>query len=210
MDTLVAAAIHDAKNALLALDTQLAALQCRPASADFQRCRASVAQVAGQLAELLVLYRAEGGTLRLAIDDRLIEDFVTDLGAEFGPLPAGKQLAVALALPAAVSAWAFDAYLIRLALLDALRNAARHAATTITLAVAMTTDHALCFSVSDDGPGYPDELLAGAAPQPGVAGTGLGLSFARLIAARHGTPDGRHGRLELSNTPGACLKLILP
>ncbi|MBI4984871.1 MAG: hypothetical protein HZC24_05885 [Rhodocyclales bacterium] len=40
--------------------------------------------------------------------------------------------------------------------------------------------------------------------------SGLGLSFARLIAARHATPAGRHGRVELANGEGARFSLILP
>ena len=35
MDALVAAAIHDAKNALMSVDQQLAEIACRPAGADF-------------------------------------------------------------------------------------------------------------------------------------------------------------------------------
>jgi hypothetical protein len=44
--------------------------------------------------------------------------------------------------------------------------------------------------------------------------SGLGLRFARLIAQRHATPDGRHGRIELGNDSdangGAVFRLFLP
>jgi signal transduction histidine kinase len=210
IDPLVAAAIHDAKNALLALDTQLAAAECRPASADFSAMRANASRIAIQLTELLTLYRAQNGVLRLAIDDRDLSDFIDDLLAELGPLPAGIALAIDRAAALQLGTWAFDAYLVKLALLDALRNALRHARTRVTLALSSHAQGGICFSIDDDGPGFPASALNNVATPSDGAGTGLGLSFARLIAARHATPAGHHGHVELTNAPGACLKLILP
>ena len=89
MDALVAAAIHDAKNALGILGVRLAEArrQCpSPALADAQ---AVAARVAAQLVELLVLYRAGEGTLRLAVDDRLLEDFLAEVLADLGPTADG-------------------------------------------------------------------------------------------------------------------------
>lgn len=212
VDPLVAAAIHDAKNALMALDTQLAAAECRPASADFRTMRAGTARIAAQLTELLTLYRAQNGVLRLAIDDHDLTDFIDDLVAELGPVPAGITLAVDAGAASKLGAWAFDAYLVRLALLDALRNALRHARSQVTLALATPVGGGIGFSIADDGPGYPADVLGGGAVASAGGGTGLGLAFARLIAARHATPGGRHGRVELTNRPdgGARLELILP
>ena len=212
MDALIAAAIHDAKNALMALDSQLTAAQCRPASADFSTLRGSVFRIAGQLTELLTLYRAQGQDtpLRLAIDDHDLADFIDDLVTELGPLPAGITLAIDRAAALQIGAWAFDAYLVKLALLDALRNAMRHARSRVTLTFAAHPQGGICFTVSDDGAGFPEPVLSGSIVPAGSGGTGLGLTFARLIAERHATPAGRHGHVELANTPGACLKLILP
>lgn len=210
IDPLVAAAIHDAKNALLALDTQLAAAECRPASADFSAMRANASRIAIQLTELLTLYRAQNGVLRLAIDDRDLSDFIDDLLAELGPLPAGIALAIDRAAALQLGTWAFDAYLVKLALLDALRNALRHARTRVTLALDAPPEGGIRFTVADDGPGFPAEMLAGALVPSDGTGTGLGLAFARLIAARHATPNGRAGRLEIANRPGAALEIHLP
>jgi signal transduction histidine kinase len=213
LDPLIAAAIHDAKNALMALDTQLADAERRPASADISTLRGSVSRIAGQLTELLTLYRAQGGQgnpLRLAIDDHDLADFIDDLVTELGPLPAGITLAIDRAAALQIGAWAFDAHLVKLALLDALRNAMRHAHSRVTLTCAANPQGGICFTVSDDGAGFPDSVLGGSVVPASSGGTGLGLTFARLIAERHATPAGRHGHVELSNTPGACLKLILP
>lgn len=210
LDPLVAAVIHDAKNALLALDMELAGAQRRPAGADFSAARATAMRIAGQLTELLTCFRAQQGRLRLAIDDRDLSDFLDDLLAELGPPPEGIALTVDRAAADALGAWAFDAYLVKLALLDALRNAFRHARTKVRLALDAPPEGGLRFSVDDDGPGFPGAVLTGAAVQSGGGGTGLGLVFARLIAERHATPAGRRGRVELANENGAALRLCLP
>lgn len=210
VDPLVAAAIHDAKNALMALDTQLADAECRPASADFRTMRANTARIAAQLTELLTLYRAQNGVLRLAIDDHDLTDFLDDLRAELGPAPTGIALTIDYGTAASLGAWAFDAYLVKLVLLDALRNALRHARSQITLTLTTPVGGGIGFSIGDDGPGYPADVLAGGAVAAASGGTGLGLAFARLIATRHATPHGRHGSIALCNAPGAQLHMMLP
>ncbi|MDP1526596.1 MAG: sensor histidine kinase [Rhodocyclaceae bacterium] len=209
IDALVAAAIHDAKNALMALDTQLGEIERRPASADFAAARATTSRIAGQLAELLTLYRAQGGQLRLAIDDHDLHDFIDDLLTELGPLPAGITLDVERSAAATLGSWAFDAYLVKLALLDALRNALRQARAHVTLTLQAAPQGGICFEVADDGPGFPAAILGGE-NAASTQGTGLGLSFARLIAERHATPAGKHGHVALANRPGASFTLTLP
>lgn len=206
MDALVAATIHDAKNALLMLDTQLAEYQTDKTAA----ARGTVARIAGQLSELLTLYRAGNGQLRLAIDDHDLNDFLDDLLAELGPPPAGIMIDTDREAATRLGVWAFDAYLVKLALLDALRNCLRHASQRVKLALTVPPEGGICFAVSDDGAGFPPDLLAGNEPLQSAKGTGLGLSFVRLIAERHATPAGRRGRVELANTPGATLRLFLP
>jgi signal transduction histidine kinase len=219
IDSLVAAAIHDAKNALLVLDTQLAEAMQRPAtgasrwvygSADFFAARATTRRIAAQLTELLTLYRAQGGQLRLAIDDHTLADFVDDLLTELGPLPNHLTLSVDRTMADHLGAWAFDAYLVKLALLDALRNAGRHAQRCVRLVIDQPAAGGIRFVVADDGPGFPAAVLDGDASPSGDASTGLGLVFARLIALRHTTPDGRHGHVELTNAAGAVLSFYLP
>jgi len=209
-DPLIAAVIHDAKNALMALDTRLAEAQRRPASADFAGARATTVRIANQLSELLTLYRAHNGQLRLSIDDHDLADFIDDLMAELGPLPAGITLAVDHTAARTIGAWAFDAYLVRLALLDALRNTLRQTSTQVRLTLDKAAHRGICFTVADDGPGFPESVLTGMEDVASVAGSGLGLSFARLIAERHVTPAGQHGRIELANGPGATFRLYLP
>ena len=114
-----------------------------------------------------------------------------------------------------IGAWAFDAYLVKFVLLDALRNAMRHAKQKIHFSIAAEAGGGIRFTVADDGPGYPDSILrAEATTKMTPESSGLGLSFARVIAERHATPSGQHGRVELANDglggSGARLSLTLP
>jgi len=209
MDSLVAAAIHDAKNALTALNTWLAEAQRQAPSPALGQAQAVAARISAQLVELLTLYRADQGRLRLAIEDHYLDDFLADVMAELGPPPAAIAVETDFAA-AAIGAWAFDAYQVKFALLDALRNALRHASGRVGFTLSAEPNGGIRFTVADDGAGFPETVLAGGAGAMTETSSGLGLSFARLIAERHVTPAGRHGRIELINEGGAHFVLVLP
>lgn len=211
MDSLVAAAIHDAKNALNALNVWLATAKRDCPSPALDQAQAVAGRVSAQLVELLALYRADQGTLRLAVEDQYLEDFVADVMTELGPA-ADDRVTVTTDFGAAadLGSWAFDAYQVKFVLLDALRNARRHAAAHVQFSLAAETGGGLRFTVADDGPGFPAEIMGGGTAAMAEGSSGLGLSFARLIAERHATPGGRHGRIELANDSGARFSLILP
>lgn len=225
MEILLAAAIHDAKNALNSLGVWLdkAQRECGGQSPALVQAKAVTATISGQLVELLALYRAGEGNLRMAVEDQYLEDFLTDLmtelsatrGVDSADGVAAPSIATDLAAAKDIGAWAFDAYLVKFVLLDGLRNALRHAKQQIRFSIAAEPGGGIRFSVADDGDGYPDSILrAESTTKMSPESSGLGLSFARVIAERHATPSGRHGRLELANdglgTGGAHLSLILP
>lgn len=234
MDMLVAAAIHDAKNALNALGVWLdeAQRECgsQSSSPALARAKAIASTLSGQLVELLALYRASDGSLRMAVEDQHLEDFLADVMAELDESRAivkqteensDGSAAIAIdtdfAAAGEVDAWAFDAYLVKFALLDALRNALRHARQRVNFSFALEPGGGIRFSIADDGDGYPESILRSgnlASTEMTAGSSGLGLSFAHLIAARHATPAGQHGRLELGNDGldqrGARFSLILP
>lgn len=212
MDSLVAAVIHDAKNALNTLNVRLDQARQQAPSPPLEQAVAIAANLSTQLVELLAFYRADQGTLRLAVEDQDLTDFIDDLQLE---LAADPDSPIALKWDFAgaqtIGAWAFDAYLVKVALLDALRNALRHARHRVSFGVAMEPGGGIRLTVADDGPGYPAEILAGeSSPTMGKGSSGLGLRFAGLIAERHCTPQGRRGRLEFANDQGAMFSLILP
>lgn len=86
---------------------------------------------------------------------------------------------------------------------NALRCAKREIRLDFSLQGSM-----LAVTVTDDGKGFPEEVLHGRENRlftPGPDGhMGIGLSISRLLCRKHG------GRLELSNLPcGACVKILL-
>lgn len=211
MNPLIAGAIHDAKNGLNLLNTWLEEARRAAPSPAIDEARAIATRVGAQLVELLVLYRAGENSLRLAIEDHDLLDFCEEVTTEVLQPPGSTiRIESELAAAATLGAWAFDAYQVKLVLQEALRNALRHGKERIRFALAPQPGGGLRFTVSDDGPGFSPEVLAGAAHAMDGASSGIGLVFARLIAERHATPGGRRGRVELANDGGAVFSLILP
>lgn len=211
MNPLIAGAIHDAKNGLNLLDTWLLEARRETPSPAIDEARAVAARVGAQLVQLLALYRAGEETLRLAIEDHDLIDFCQDVTSET-LLPPGSRARIESDTGAAamLGAWAFDAYQVKLVLQEALRNAVRHGKDRVHFSVAAQAGGGLRFTVGDDGPGFPRRVLNGEAPSMNSGSSGIGLVFARLIAERHVTPDGRRGRVELANDGGAVFSLVLP
>lgn len=211
MSPLVAGCIHDAKNGLNLLNTWLEEARRTAPSPALDEARAVAARISAQLVELLALYRAGEGSLRLAIEDHDLLDFCAEVTEEIILSPdSNVRIDSDLSGGAAIGAWAFDAYQVKMVLQEALRNALRHGKQHIRFAVAAQNGGGLRFTVSDDGPGFPQEVLDGESRAMDSGSSGIGLVFARLIAERHATPGGRHGRIELTNDGGAVFALILP
>jgi len=93
-----------------------------------------------------------------------------------------------------------------------LDNAARHARTTVTMAVT-ETDDAVTLVVADDGPGIPLELQRTVferfarlddARARDNGGAGLGLAITREVVMAH------HGSISIENSPGATFTVTFP
>lgn len=214
MDSLVANAIHDLKNSLHVLNSWLSEAERKAPLPELVEARALASHLNRQLVQLLVLYRYGTGQLQLAIDDRDLRAFLEELRSE--PLH-GSHAAVTvdydLAAADSIGTWAFDAYQVKLVLADAVRNAVRHARQRVTVGIERDPHGGIALVVQDDGPGFPEAILANDEPRMADNGSGLGLRFARLVASRHRTPDGRNGTITLTNTGrdgGACWRLYLP
>lgn len=213
MDNLVAAALHDAKNALAALQVWLDQARKQAPSEPLEQAKIMATRLGTQLVELLAVYRQEQGSLRMSVADHDLCDFIDDLRTEWVLAP-GSKIAVVWDQEGSaprLGAWAFDGYLVKMVLLDALRNAERQEPKHIELKLSADAD-GLRFIILDDGPG-----LGGQQPEHGdmpmhTSGSGLGLSFARIIAEAHRNPKGQSGRVEIMNAPegGALFFLQLP
>jgi signal transduction histidine kinase len=193
--------LHDVKNRL----AQLAGRA--EAKGDFATMSEAM-EAADTLTRLLVYYRSDIGSLALEIDGHSPTDLASECASEAG---AAGQCKVEVDCRAAPTLWFYDEVLVRMVLANALQNAKRHARSRIALEVA-ERDGFLEFVVSDDGNGFPDQVLVddtGKATQVTREGTGLGLRLARRVAEMHEN-GGKRGGIRLENAGGAVFRLLLP
>lgn len=100
-----------------------------------------------------------------------------------------------------------DAALLYRVLENIVNNALRYAKHNIQLAFSLKA-HRLTITITDDGNGFPPEILERTGEKLLIANKdghlGIGISISRLLCRKHG------GKLELSNVPeGARVKISL-
>jgi two-component system, OmpR family, sensor kinase len=150
-----------------------------------------------------VLARTRAGRLPLRRVEVSLKDLVEEAAARFA---ARGRIRVA----AADQRVSVDPVRLRQALQNLLDNAVRHGGGTVRVAAARR-DGVLRIEVTDDGPGFPAELLEvafepfarGSAASDGDAGAGLGLAIVRAVAAAHG------GRASARNLEGGGARVLL-
>jgi signal transduction histidine kinase len=203
MNDLYAAVVHDVKN-------QLAELSLRLGVRGDAQIEVEIAMSAARrLSEMLLVHRHDNNLLSANSDSVNVGDFLAILAAEYRELFPG--LIIEVKVEKAPDLTFFDEALVRMAMANAIHNACRSAHSRVRLA-AFEQDKMLVLEVADDGPGYPDSMLAQNIITPSPVsgrGTGLGLYLASKIAALHRLND-QHGCIELSNADGAVFRMILP
>ncbi len=203
-DALVAAVVHDLKNALASLTSSTGSIAERTIGSELEsdagRLHATTVALSQRLVGFLTLYRAAETGLRAQLRDNTPEDFLREVAAGL-VLPPETMAVRTITREPGAPFWFFDDYLTRMALEAAVHNALRFATSEVVLACDVR-DGFLVFSVTDDGPG----LGADAAPS-----TGLGTALCQAIAQAH-TNGARQGKVVLQNRPegGALFELWLP
>lgn len=219
--TVLASAVHDMKNSLCLLlqsieqlsdsiDAENKTTQHHLASAHYEASRLNTG-----LVQLLSLYRAGLNNLPLNIDQHYIEDTIDEILASNENYLQHKKINLKVVQPENL-AWFFDSDLICILLNDMLINAMRYSKQSILLSV-YCEEECLVFKLEDDGPGYPDSMLAAIDINMqhfdiSQGRTGLGLFFARLIAQAH-TNEQKQGFITLKNggsLGGSVFTLKLP
>lgn len=203
MNDLFAAVVHDVKN-------QLAELALRLGERGDARQEMVIAMnAARRLSEMLLMHRQTNDLLGVNSDSVNAADFLAILAAEYREL--FPELCIGVNTDQVPAFSFFDDALVRMALSNALHNACRFAHASVRLS-AYDQDGMLVFEISDDGAGFPEDLLTDPGAEPSsvsARGTGLGLYLARKIAELH-CLRGRHGCIELSNADGAVFRMMLP
>jgi signal transduction histidine kinase len=208
-----AALMHELKNNLgqltMALD-DLPVLGMAEYDAKVDGARLICRRSAERLQQALLVYKASQDALRPHIDAHSPLDFLRELDDAARSLGRGRLETETLMGDQVPDVWFFDRGLVEMALMNALHNALAYARARLRIEADLV-DGCLAFTVRDDSPGYPENILVhGGEPSvESVKGTGLGLRFARLIAELH-TNQGRKGSLRLYNDNGAVFSLLLP
>lgn len=127
----------------------------------------------------------------------------------------GRPVALQLELPARLPGVRVDADMIAQVLGNLLDNSLRYARSRVTVRAALR-DEEVEVSVTDDGPGIPEERIGElfdkfvqldrARGGEGYKGTGLGLAISREIVTLN------EGRIWAENVPGrgACFRFTMP
>jgi signal transduction histidine kinase len=197
---LVALVVHDLKNALGQLETQLWTVERQPSAEGVADARRHCEQLRRDLVAFLTLYRGEH--LRAAVGDESPRSLLQSL-VESARRSGSRLEIVPGGLASAPPFWFFDPRLVRLALDAALNNACRYARERVRLDAELQ-DNMLVFSIEDDGPG-PEHS------EPGEWSTGLGTELCRAVARAHRNGE-RVGSVELLARAGggARFELRLP
>ena len=210
---LVADASHEIRTPLAALQAELE-LAARE-QADPAAVQTAVRRAGGQarrlsaLAEgMLLLARVDAGELTLSTVPTPVEPWIADVAEQqIGHLTAAPALTIDAPDHLTVN---IDREAASRALGNLITNAARHAASSITI-TARGDENGVVIDVRDDGPGFPPEFISNAFERFSQAdgsrsggGSGIGLSIARAIAEAHG------GSATVRNDGGAVSSLQFP
>ncbi|RCU50504.1 sensor histidine kinase [Corallincola holothuriorum] len=219
--SVLATSVHDMKNSLCMLIQSLDTLAMQITEEnpkygpELANLHYEASRLNGDLLHLLALYRADQQQLPLHIEEFFIEDLVEELISRNQLYISSRKIDVELDIESDL-AWYLDQDLIGSLLNDVLVNAMRYTKNRIEIK-AQEENGYLVMQIVDNGGGYPDEMLTLNQPiqdnfniQTGR--TGLGLFFARLIAAAHKRGD-LCGNIELKNksdSDGSVFTLRLP
>ena len=160
--------------------------------------------------DLLDLSRLDAGSVAFEREEIDLAVLAGEIAGEFRPAVAQRDLALDLELPGDPVGALCDRERVAQIMRILLDNAVRHTpeGTHVTVTAARTNGHA-DFSVSDSGPGVPedarDQLFERFYTGDKARGSGLGLAIARELAER------MDGRIALASRPGeTTFSLELP
>ena len=217
----LASSVHDMKNSvgmlLASLESVIA--DSPPANPEqsgrFRTLHYEASRINGELIQLLTIYRMQNEFLPVRVDEHYVIDVLEDQVARNHTLVETGGLNLNLRCDENLS-WFYDLDLVGSVVHNILVNCTRYTKTAI-LVSAEVTDDMLCIAIEDDGPGYPEEMLArpsGLVEEAEVnkGATHLGLYFAEKIAQFHKQKN-RCGYIKLENggeLGGGVFKIYIP
>lgn len=137
-----------------------------------------------------------------------VEKLWEDIRADFSFMASDKGIKIHFGGGVPEGLVRIDVPILYRVLENIMNNALRYAKETVDLSFA-AEEHTFMISITDDGAGFPDEILYGRnrllLPGAGEDGhSGVGLTISRLLCRKHG------GRLEIGNRQphGAEVKIV--
>lgn len=219
--SVLAAAVHDMKNSLFLLIQSIENL-AQELPEENSRAREQVASVHYEasrlntnLVQILSLYRAELERLPITVDECFVHDLFYDVVGSNRLYIDQKNIDVSVDVSDDLS-WYLDGELVYLLVNDVLVNALKYGSSKIRLSASCENTF-LVIRVEDDGGGYPQSMLEKSVAELtdfhlSQGRTGLGLYFAKLIAAAH-SQDKNTGEISLKNggtLGGSVFEVKLP
>lgn len=221
MQSVMASTVHDVKNSLELINSQLDQIYHRLADSetetavDVRRIQLECSRINNSMIHMLGLYKMESGLFRLSIEETYVPDIIEYVVSSYSALLSSMGIRLEVEFAQQDCLWFMDAYLVEGLLGNVVTNSIRYTRSRLTFEIKQIDDW-LNIRVKDDGTGYPEEILSfvqqTALPTRQTSSTGLGLFFCRKIAEVHGNGS-RQGYINLANDPdtgGAVFDLFLP
>lgn len=219
----LASTVHDMKNSLgmlgESLNHILAEIDIEKLNPELKNSHTVVqyesARVNNSLMQLLALYKLESNQLPFNPNYVNLADFLDEQKIKHSPLLEAKNISCQIDVDESIEAF-FDECLIGTLLDNIIGNAVRYTKHQIIIS-GWQKNSQIKISVSDDGSGYPQEMIEMQGDymlgiNQSTGSTGLGLFFAQQIAAMH-QHKGKGGEINLANNEklaGGHFCLTLP
>jgi len=217
----LASSVHDMKNSVGMLLNTLADVMVQYPPQNVNHAKSytvleyEASRINSELIQLLSLYRLDHDQISVHIEGHFVIDLLNEQFARNHELLQMKKIDVMVDCDESLIGY-FDSDLVGGVINNILVNCARYCREKLKI-TALQTSQGLCFSIEDDGPGYPQDMLNAStfAESRTSFANGrphLGLIFANKVALMH-TNKSRQGSISLSNNSslgGGCFKLFLP
>ena len=220
--TILATSVHDIKNSLFMLLQSIENLDLADNLTDeqhksFADLHYQTSRINSTLMQLLSLYRDEKQQLPIYIEENSVNELLEDLIDRHRLYLNTHDINVTITINDDLYGY-FDSDLIGYLLGDIFVNALRHTKGKVRIS-AFNEENFLILQVEDDGDGFPEHMLDVNDKEnefhnfnANKGRSGLGLLFAKKIAAAHKSKDLK-GQILLENKPdntGCIFTLRLP